>query len=113
MQLITEIQVPSDKEERENWSKMRTELMRVIFDLTISKGRECDCPCGRDFYAHLRDLEHNSQFRKHFLMMALVLSNHPELTSSFIQAACLKLTNTDWLSIEDIATHLQHKKNFV
>jgi len=110
MQFVMGINVPSDKEEREDWSVTKEEVRRSINDLIAKNKRMvCDCLCNRDFFSHLIDLEENPEFRNHFLLMVHLLHKYPELASSFINAACIELAETDWPTIEDNAAQ---RRNF-
>ncbi len=104
MQFITGIKAPGNREERDDWSKMRSEVLRSLASMMLLQ-KNCDCPCGQDFLNHLSDLENHPEFRKHFLMLANVLQKYPELASSFIAAACIRTSSTDWDTIEDNTAH--------
>lgn len=101
MQFVTSIKASGNREDREDWDTMMVEVRKSIYNLLLVENKECDCSCGRNFFAHLLDLEKHPKFREHFLMLANVLQRYPELASVFTKAACIETSATDWQTIED------------
>ena len=112
MQFVANIKAPGNKEDREDWDKMTAEIRESVYHLLLEENKECDCPCKRNFFDHLLDLENNPKFREHFLMLANVLQRYPELASSFTKAACIVTSVTDWQTIEDNLAAQDFPKDF-
>ena len=103
------IDVPDDRESREDYEVMRFVISEALTKHVSEKSPVCDCGCGRSFEEHLADLDKNPNFRNHLLMMVHMLKEFPHLASAWMNSACIKTTGTDWPTIEDNAAHLNSK----
>lgn len=109
IRLVREIGASGNRAERENYEMMMPRIVKVFVGF-VGEDAKYDCNCKRPLGDHFDDLTNpdNEQFRNHVLMISNVLQKYPELASVLAKAACLKLSKTDWSTIEDNAA--QQKK---
>ncbi len=106
IRLIREIGAPGNREEREDFELMLPKIVQAFISF-VGENTKYDCDCRRSLGDHFDDLKNpdNERFRNHVLKISNVLQKYPELASTAAKAACLKLSKTDWSTIEDNAAH--------
>lgn len=108
IRIIREIEAPGNREERENYELMLPKIAKAFVGF-VGENTKYDCNCERLLGEHLDDLKNpdNEKFRNHVLMISNLLQKYPHLAPLFINAACLKLSKTDWSIIQDNADNLK------
>jgi len=110
-----DIHAPGTKEERDDIIAMQEKMKSALF-FAMLNNRKCDCPCNTgdkeySFADHLTDLLRHPEFRAYIFTMSNMLQKYPELASSFVNAACIRLSATNWSAIENNAGNINKHFN--